>query len=313
VNLINGVDAGIALVESSHVSAVGFTGSVSAGRALWQRANARTTPIPFYGELGAANPLVVTVQAAKERAVEIGKGFAGSMTLGAGQFCTKPGLLFVPTGTAGDELTAALTQALGALGTFIMLSEGVARNFQSGAKSMGSVGTVRALVDDVKDGQFRASARLFEIGAGDFLAPDAEALREECFGPAAVVVRYSSKEQLRKALVASERALTFSVFSGVDDGDEEWLLSLGAQRAGRVIVDGFPTGVGVSWSMQHGGLWPSTTSSTATSVGAASIERWLRPVTFQSTSDKHLPLALREANPLDIPRRVDGVQILRQG
>ncbi|MHB1209417.1 MAG: aldehyde dehydrogenase (NADP(+)) [Acidimicrobiales bacterium] len=311
VNLIHGFDAGIALVESSHVSAVGFTGSVPAGRALWQRANARATPIPFYGELGAANPLVVTDRAARERAEEIGKGFAGSMTLGAGQFCTKPGLLFVPTGTAGDGVITALVEALGTVGTFVMLSESVAHNFQVGAASMRSVGTARALVGGMTDEQFRSSARLFEIDADDFVAPGAEALREECFGPAAVVIRYSSSAQLRRALMASERSLTFSVFSGSDD-DEGWLVNLGVQRAGRVIVNGFPTGVGVSWSMQHGGPWPSTTSSSATSVGAASIERWLRPVTFQSVSNAGLPLALREENPLGIPRRVDGVQEFRR-
>lgn len=309
VNLIHGFDAGIALVESNHVSAVGFTGSVTAGRSLWQRANARTTPIPFYGELGAANPLVVTELAAKERAEEIGKGFAGSMTLGAGQFCTKPGLLFVSTGASGDELVAALVEALGVLGAFVMLSEGVAHNFQVGAESMASVAAARALVDVSGDEQFRSTARLFEIGADDFAAPGAEALREECFGPAAVVIRYSSNEQLRRALMASERSLTFSVFSGIDDGDEEWLVGLGAQRAGRIIVNGFPTGVGVSWSMQHGGPWPSTTSSSATSVGAASVERWLRPVTFQSVSDGRLPLALQEENPWGLSRRVDGVQV----
>lgn len=312
LNLIHGFDAGIALVESNHVSAVGFTGSVPAGRALWQLANARATPIPFYGELGAANPLVVTALAAKERAGEIGRGFAGSMTLGAGQFCTKPGLLLVPTGTEGDELVTALVQALEALGSFVLLSEGVAHNFHVGSESMGSVAAVRVLVDDAEHEQHRSTARLFEIDAEDFVAPGAAALREECFGPAAVVIRYSSTGQLRQALMACERSLTFSVFSGIDDGDEEWLVGFGVQRAGRVIVNGFPTGVGVSWSMQHGGPWPSTTSSSATSVGAASIERWLRPVTFQSISDASLPLALQEENPLGIPRRVDGVQNLRR-
>jgi len=233
------------------------------------------------------------------------------MTLGAGQFCTKPGLLFVPTDAAGDGVITALVESLEALGTFVMLSDSVAHNFQVGTASMRSVDTARALVGDVTVEQLRASARLFEIDADDFAAPGAEVLREECFGPVAVVIRYSSYEQLRRALMASERSLTFSVFNGGDD-DESWLVNLGVQRAGRVIVNGFPTGVGVSWSMQHGGPWPSTTSSNATSVGAASIERWLRPVAFQSVSNTDLPLALREENPLGIPRRVDGVEVLRR-
>jgi len=308
VNLVYGMAAGIALVESNYVDAIGFTGSVAAGRSLWQRANARTTPIPFYGELGSANPLVVTEVAAKERAVEIGTGFAGSMTLGAGQFCTKPGLLFVPTGVAGDELVEAVVETLRSRGTFVMLSEGVANSFHLNTQSMRSSKMVRALVDDEMQERFLTSAHLFEIGADDFSGPDADALHQECFGPAAVVIRYSSKEQLRTAVLSTEKSLTFSVFCGENDSDEEWLLHVGAQRAGRVIVNGFPTGVGVSWSMQHGGPWPSTTSSSATSVGTASIERWLRPVTFQSVPERVLPLALRDTNPLGLLRRVDGVQ-----
>jgi len=306
VNLIFGLAAGTALVESPHVGAVGFTGSVSAGRALWQLANARTNPIPFYGELGAANPLVVTVGAARQRAEEIGKGFAGSMTLGAGQFCTKPGLLFVPTGGDGDSLVHALVGALGGLGGFTMLSEGIAEHFWSGVESIRSVSSVRPLVDGTPNDGTGASARLFEVGADDFVAGEATALREECFGPAALVVRYATNDELLRAILCAEKSLTFSVFAATDDPDAAWLVELGASRSGRVIADGYPTGVGVSWSMQHGGPWPATTASGSTSVGAASIERWLRPVTYQSMPDELLPDILREANPTGVPRRVDG-------
>jgi NADP-dependent aldehyde dehydrogenase len=148
---------------------------------------------------------------------------------------------------------------------------------------------------------------LFEVDAARFSARDAYALREECFGPVALVVRYHSTDELRDALLATEPALTFSLFCSEDDDDGRWLLDLGSHRSGRVIVNGFPTGVGVSWSMQHGGPWPSTTSSAATSVGASAIERWVRPVTFQSVPDDLLPPALQEGNPLNVPRRVDGV------
>jgi NADP-dependent aldehyde dehydrogenase len=152
-----------------------------------------------------------------------------------------------------------------------------------------------------------SAAQLFEVDAARFVGRDAYALREECFGPVALVVRYHSTDELRQALLATEPALTFSLFCSEDDDDGRWLLELGSHRSGRVIVNGFPTGVGVSWSMQHGGPWPSTTSSAATSVGASAIERWVRPVTFQSVPDDLLPPALQEGNPLNVPRRVDGV------
>jgi NADP-dependent aldehyde dehydrogenase len=307
VNLIFGLDAGTALVEAQNTSAIGFTGSVGAGLALWERANARAVPIPFFGELGSANPMVVTESAAEERGAEIGAGLAGSMTLGVGQFCTKPGLVFVPSGEHGDVLVAAAVESLSSLGTFTMLSSSIADHFRRGAEAIAAVSDVRPLVQQDAGSDAHSAAQLYEVDAVRFVGRDAYALREECFGPIALIVRYRSYEELRDALLASEPALTFSLFCVENDRQGQWLMELGAHRSGRVIVNGYPTGVGVSWSMQHGGPWPSTTSSAGTSVGAAAIERWLRPVTFQSTPDELLPPALQESNTLAIPRRVDGV------
>jgi NADP-dependent aldehyde dehydrogenase len=307
LNLVFGFSAGTALVDAPDVSAVGFTGSVGAGLALWERANARGVPIPFFGELGSANPLVVTPSAAKERATEIGTGLAGSMTLGVGQFCTKPGLVFVPKGEDGDALVAATVDALSSLGAFTMLSASIAENFRRGLQNIAAISDVRSLVAQDPGADAHSAAQLYEVDAARFVGRDAYALREECFGPVALMVRYSSADDLNDALLASEPALTFSLFCAENDIDSARLLALGARRSGRVIVNGYPTGVGVSWSMQHGGPWPSTTSSAATSVGAAAVERWLRPVTFQSVPDELLPPALQESNPLALPRRVDGV------
>ena len=307
VNLIFGLEAGTALVDAPQTSAIGFTGSVGAGLALWERANDRSVPIPFFGELGSANPLVVTESAAAERAAEIGSSLAGSMTLGVGQFCTKPGLVFVPGGEDGDALVAATVESLAALGPFTMLTSSIADHFRRGTEAIAAISDVRPLVQHDPGSDAHASAQLYEVDAARFVGRDAYALREECFGPTALIVRYHSKDELRDALLASEPALTFSIFGVDNDRDGRWLLELGARRSGRVIVNGFPTGVGVSWSMQHGGPWPSTTSSASTSVGAAAVERWLRPVTFQSVPDDLLPPALQEGNPLSIPRRVDGV------
>jgi NADP-dependent aldehyde dehydrogenase len=307
LTLVFGFEAGVALVEAPDVCAVGFTGSVPAGRALWQRANARATPIPFFGELGSANPLVVTAAAAKERGVEIGEGVAGSMTLGVGQFCTKPGLLFVPADECGDALVTALVAALERVEPMTMLSAGIAEHFAQGAAAIAGVDGSSRLVGDASSKGTEVAAQLFEVAASHFADESSTVLREECFGPLAVVVRYHGREELSDALSLVEPALTFSVLSADGDGDAGWLLEVAQAKAGRVIVNGYPTGVGVSWSMQHGGPWPATTAPAATSVGAGSIERWLRPVTYQNVPEALLPEALRDENPLHLPQRVDGV------
>jgi NADP-dependent aldehyde dehydrogenase len=306
LNLVFGFDAGVALVDAPSISAVGFTGSVLAGRALWSRANARPHPIPFYGELGAANPLVVTPAAAKERAHEIGKGMAGSMTLGVGQFCTKPGLLFVPQDPSGDALVTSLVASLRELSPMTMLSEGVADHFRSSSVAIAGVDGNSPLVVGGDEGT-SVSAQLFEVPAAIFADQSSAALREECFGPLAIVVRYLDRDDLTSALDSADAALTFSIFTSELDEDAAWLVELGESKAGRVIANGFPTGVGVSWSMQHGGPWPATTNSSATSVGAGGVDRWLRPVTYQSVPDELLPEALRDDNPLHVAQRVDGM------
>ncbi|MGA7836018.1 MAG: aldehyde dehydrogenase (NADP(+)) [Acidimicrobiales bacterium] len=309
VALVFGFDAGVALVEAPAICAVGFTGSVPAGRALWARANARATPIPFFGELGSANPLVVTRGAARERAGEIGEGIAGSITLGVGQFCTKPGLLFVPQDNAGDELVRSLVNSLEKLSSMTMLSASIASHFRSGVVSIAGVGGNHRLLDTPEPGEDAlVSAHLFEVGATLYADPSSRGLRDECFGPVAVVIRYANDDELATALSVTEPALTFSVFCTTGDEDAAWLIEVAQAKAGRVVVNAFPTGVGVSWSMQHGGPWPSTTSPSATSVGAASIDRWMRPVTFQGVPADLLPEALRDDNPLAIPQRVDGVR-----
>jgi NADP-dependent aldehyde dehydrogenase len=150
--------------------------------------------------------------------------------------------------------------------------------------------------------------QLFEVPAELFADPSSQPLRDERFGPLALLIRYNSDEELRAALHITEPALTFSIFGAASDPDAEWLIEFAETKAGRVIMNAYPTGVGVSWSMQHGGPWPSTTSSMTTSVGAASIDRWTRPVTFQNVPAALLPEALRDQNPLAVPQRVDGAR-----
>jgi acyl-CoA reductase-like NAD-dependent aldehyde dehydrogenase len=216
-------------------------------------------------------------------------------------------LIFVPTGGDGDDVVAAIVATLEDLDGFTMLSSGIADHFRRGVDAIVSLASARVLVHGEEGDGAHTSSQLFEVDGESFRFPGAYALREECFGPLALVVRYQSPDDLRESLSATEPALTFTLFTIERDPDASWLLSLGAQRAGRLILNGFPTGVGVSWSMQHGGPWPSTTNATTTSVGAAAIERWLRPVTYQSVPDALLPPALQESNPLTLSRRVDGV------
>ncbi|HSN02866.1 MAG TPA: aldehyde dehydrogenase family protein [Acidimicrobiales bacterium] len=307
LEVVYGFAAGTALVSDENIAAVGFTGSLAAGQALWRLANERREPIPFYGELGSANPLVVTSAAARARAREIGAGAAASMTLGVGQFCTKPGLLFVPEGADGDALVESLVESLTVSPTFTMLTSAIAAHFREGVSRIGAHHDVVALVAPAPDAGTTVRAQLYGVEARVFASDAARDLREECFGPLAIVVRYAGREDLFDALGAASASLTMSVFAEADDPDAADLVEHGATRAGRVIVNAFPTGVGVSWSMHHGGPWPATTAPLATSVGAAGIERWLRAVTYQSVPGALLPAPLREENPWGVARRVDGV------
>jgi NADP-dependent aldehyde dehydrogenase len=307
LNLVFGLEAGSALVEDPRVAAIGFTGSYAAGRALFDRAQAREVPIPFYGELGSVNPLVVSPAAAAERAQALGEGVVGSVTLGSGQFCTKPGLLFVPSGADGDALVAsavaALHQGVGAT----MLSDAIRDRFEAGAASLGRVEGLTLLAQSRRSSSDAGSfAALYETNVATLLSQH-ESLMTEYFGALAVVVRYSTVDEVLSAIGSLEAALTFTVHVAENDESAPALLAAGTKKAGRVIVNGFPTGVGVSWSMHHGGPHPAATSSLHTSVGATSIRRWLRPVSYQGVPPQWLPETLRDENPLGIPRRVDGL------
>jgi NADP-dependent aldehyde dehydrogenase len=289
------------------VRAVGFTGSYRVGRLLLDRAQARATPIPFYGELGSVNALVVSPRAAIARGAEIGAAMVGSVTLGAGQFCTKPGLLFVPRGEAGAALVQSASEAMSAGHGATMLTPSIKETFTHGVEELLNLDGVTLLARSAEvAGPSGAAGALLEIELERLHGADGALLDTECFGAVAIVVRYGKEKELFEALGQLEPALTFSVHVEVDDEYGPRLLAIGRELAGRVIVNGYPTGVGVSWSMHHGGPYPSTTSPLHTSVGASAIRRWLRPVCYQSVPDAWLPATLREDNPLGIVRRVDG-------
>jgi NADP-dependent aldehyde dehydrogenase len=302
VGLVHGRAAGQALVLHPAIRAVGFTGSLGGGRALFDAASSRPEPIPFYGELGSLNPLVVTPAAAAERAAEIATGFVGSVTMGVGQFCTKPGLAFVPADSA-DLLTALAGAAEGTAAGW-MLTAGIRDAFNAGLSTLTSQPGVTELAasKSAPDGGFSVTPRLLRVAAKELAGP----LLQECFGPTAVVAEYSDEGELLAALDRLEGSLTASLHIGAGETELPGRVAEHlARRAGRIVYNGYPTGVAVTWAMHHGGPYPSATSALHTSVGTTAIRRFIRPISYQSAPDALLPEELRDGFS-GIPRRIDG-------
>jgi NADP-dependent aldehyde dehydrogenase len=305
--VVQGSDAGVRLLSAREVKAAGFTGSVAGGRALEQIAQGRPDPIPFYGELGSTNPVVVTPAAVAERGHEIAAGFVGSFTLGAGQLCTKPGVLLLPV---GHGLEAEIERAVSAAPPAPLLTPSIFAGFVAGLATLSEHFGTRLLATSAAtapdDGR-SVTASVLALSVPTFLA-DLELLGEECFGPVSLVVEYDGVDELRQAVDALPGSLVASVQLATEDAD--WvgaLLEDLAARTGRLVVNGWPTGVAVTWAMQHGGPHPVTTNALHTSVGATAPRRWLRPVAYQGVPEQHLPPALQSANPWQVPRRVNGV------
>jgi NADP-dependent aldehyde dehydrogenase len=308
VSLVLGRDAGTALVLDPNIRAVGFTGSLGGGRALHDLASSRPSPIPFYGELGALNPLVICPSAAENRPTEIAAGLANSFTLGVGQFCTKPGLAFIPAGSYGDKLVAELADAVTAKSTSVMLNARVQQGFADGTADLLRLPGVAQLATGqppaTNDGWWGIPLLL----EADAAALDGAVL-DECFGPVLVIVRYRSDNELFDLLKKVGPALTASIHADDDDLPlARRLVETFAGRVGRVVWNGYPTGVAVAWAMHHGGPYPATTDALHTSVGASSIRRWLRPVAYQDVPEALLPAELIDAPAAEqrVPRRVDG-------
>jgi NADP-dependent aldehyde dehydrogenase len=292
---VAGFDEGLALVDAEPIEAVAFTGSVRAGRALLERCTARPRPIPFYGELGSLNPVVVTRDADAARGAELAAGLAGSFQLGDGQFCTKPGLVFVPEASA---LEAALPEHVAA-GEPRMLTPAIADGYATGRQRASAIPGVEVLAG----GGASTAPTVLAADAATLLAH--RELLDEVFGPVTVLVRYRDAAALDELLATLEGSLTMTLHAQPDE-DVAGLAEWAASRAGRVLFGGWPTGVAVSWAQHHGGPWPAT-NTVFTSVGATAVRRFLRPVSYQDAPASVLPPALRDENPLGIPRRVDGV------
>jgi NADP-dependent aldehyde dehydrogenase len=296
-----GIELGQDLVKDPRIQAVGFTGSRGGGLALVAAAAARPQPIPVYAEMSSINPVVVLPGALAEGDVaQLATAYVGSLTLGAGQFCTNPGLLFLPTGEDGDAFLAAAGGAIAEVTGARMLTTGIAEAYTTGSAALCAADGVRVVGRGKEGGEHAPAPQLVESArlAG---------VTDEVFGASGVVVRYDTVEDLLKHLQSLEGQLTATVHAaGTDAAAARTLLPVLELTAGRILFNGWPTGVEVGHAMVHGGPYPATSESRSTSVGSLAIERFQRPVAYQDVPLEVLPEAVRDDNPWGLTRRIDG-------
>lgn len=288
-SLIQGIshDLGSALVQHPLIRAVGFTGSLGAGRALFDLCAARPEPIPFFGELGSVNPVFVMPEALSRRGAELGGAWAGSLTMGVGQFCTNPGIVVAAEGPGLKAFVEAATEALKAAGEAVMLTEGIADAYRRGVTEVGSASGVQELLKSTCDRRNAAPA-VYQVDAETWLSN--ETLGEEVFGPLGILVTAKTPSQMLDVAKNLKGQLTATL--QMDDADTDTARSfvpMLERKAGRVLVNGFPTGVEVADAMVHGGPYPASTNFGATSVGTLAIRRFLRPVCYQNMPEDLLP------------------------
>lgn len=292
-SLIQGTshDLGGALVRHPLIRAVGFTGSLGAGRALFDLCAARPEPIPFFGELGSVNPVFVLPGALETRARDLGAAWAGSLTMGVGQFCTNPGVVIAPEGEGLEAFVEAASKALGQTGAAVMLTDGIAEAYRKGTAEVAGVQGVQELLTSTCDRRNAAPA-VYRVSGQTWL--DNAALSEEVFGPMGIVVAASGQDQMLAIAQGFRGQLTATLL--MEDADTDAAKSLVPvleRKAGRILVNGFPTGVEVADAMVHGGPYPASTNFGATSVGTLAIRRFLRPVCYQNMPGSLLPDDLR--------------------
>lgn len=291
---------GAALVRDPRIKAVAFTGSRAGGTALMTLAAARPEPIPVYAEMSSINPVVLLPAALKARAEAIGGGFVLSLTMGVGQFCTNPGLVLALDGPDLDRFVAAASEALAKTAPGQMLSSNICANY---ARGIARLRTHSSAVAAGEGGL--GTAALFQVAARDFV--ERSALSEEVFGPASLVVRCRDTAELMSVVEQLEGQLTATLhLDPQDHEDAARLIAVLERKAGRILVNGWPTGVEVSPAMVHGGPYPATSDSRTTSVGTLAIERFLRPVCYQDMPEGLLAPELRDGNPLALRRMLDG-------
>jgi NADP-dependent aldehyde dehydrogenase len=284
-------DVGTSLVQHALIRAVGFTGSLAGGRALFDLCAGREQPIPFFGELGSVNPMFLLPGALQARGGEIAKGWAGSLTLGAGQFCTNPGIAVVVDGPQADDFIEATRAALAPIGAQTMLTDGIAAAYRAGRDRVAGSSGVREVLTSMCDLR-HATPYLFATSGKEWLAN--EVLGEEVFGPLGLVVRAADADEMTEIAHSLQGQLTCTLhLDETDTALGQRLMPILERKAGRLLANGFPTGVEVCDAMVHGGPYPASTNFGATSVGTLSIRRFLRPVCYQNLPEALLPEDLR--------------------
>ena len=303
----DGYEVGTALVQHPHTKAVGFTGSLKGGMALYKMAQERDEPIPVFAEMGSVNPVVILPDTLAARTESLAKTLAGSVTLGAGQFCTNPGLVFTVESPALQKFEEKYAEEVGKVTSMTMLTEGIRKNYYKLRDAALAESEVETLVlsDEKEEGENQSQASIARVSGKAFVKnPN---LHEEVFGPFSLLVVCKDTDELQAVLKHIPGQLTASLMAEADEaGKYPQLLRLLARRAGRFIMNGVPTGVEVCPAQHHGGPFPSTTDSRFTSVGRDAILRFVRPQSFQDWPDSLLPDALKNANPLGIWRLQNG-------
>lgn len=302
----SGKEIGQALVADPRIKAVGFTGSRGGGTALMATAQARPEPIPVYAEMSSINPVFLLPEALKARSQKLAEGFVASLNMGAGQFCTNPGLVIGLKGAELDAFVATAGEAVKVSRAQTMLTPGIHDAYQSGVTALAGNAKVKEIArGQTDDAPHRCQTGLFIASASDLLADDA--LHSEIFGATSLVIECRDSDEMLRVAEQMEGQLTATL--QLDDGDlalAKQLLPVLEHRAGRILANGWPTGVEVCHAMVHGGPYPATSDSRTTSVGSAAIYRFLRPVCYQDLPADLLPYALQDNNPFNVPRLIDG-------
>ena len=302
-----GRETGQSLVRHPKIKAAGFTGSRAGGQSLMKIAAERPEPIPFYAEMSSINPVFILPGAMAERGEELAVGLHGSMTMGVGQFCTNPGLTIVDSNSNIEPFISKIKELVGSSPSATMLNSGIGSAYDSGAKSLVENVAVEALArGEAGEGKCQAETLLFLTNSDSFL--NDASLGAELFGPSTMIVTHDNRDKMLALAKSLEGQLTATVHGNEADlKANRDLLEILETKAGRVLINGFPTGVEVCHSMVHGGPFPATSDGRSTSVGTNAIDRFSRDVCYQSFPDSLLPRELQEDNPLQIRRMIDGV------
>jgi 2,5-dioxopentanoate dehydrogenase len=301
----SGNDISQALVAHPKIRAVGFTGSRSGGTAFMKIAAARNQPIPVYAEMSSINPVILFPVALARRGAAIGRAFVSSLTLGAGQFCTSPGLILAEQGNGLEEFIRGAKDALSGMPAATMLTDRIRKSYGAAVEQRTGRRGVELLAQGLPASGRAARSVVFSTDAKTFL--ESVDLQDEIFGAASLVVRCTDQDELAKVVHSLEGQLTIAIHIDPEDYDSaRKMLPALEGLAGRILVNGFGTGVEVAHAMVHGGPYPATSDGRSTSVGSLAIERFLRPICYQDTPDGLLPRALRDQNPESIRRMEDG-------